>query len=608
MKISFEYKLKPRFRELWKKSIRRIILHLRIIKLMQENTDDKDKDFSDYLVQRSLKYLKLKTEINLPFCISLPDSRIKEIWGLYIGFLLIYTATITPFTISFLDVTSGNILFMFDIIIDICFLVDVLWNLNTSYYNEENILISRRWLILKNYLKKGLIVDAISSFPFTLFDITSHSYSSLLRIFRLRALSRLLKLSKLFKVVTKKDLGIIKEIQAFLCISHSFQRLIKFLFTMLLSIHIAACIWHWTSSFYDNCPGTWVFETGNVDSPIYRRYLLSLYWAMVTLGTIGYGDLRPYSNTEKIFAILWMIFALYFLSFAISSLSSMLSQIDIKKTVLRQKMAFIDDFSKEVKLSKRLKKELQKKLLDSIDRFNYSYSDRITLVNQFPKDLKLEIAYTMQKGYAARFDIFASEDDNLMLEILPLMQILTLQGMQSIYSYGENSTKIYFIISGRVHLLLNNEKTVFQVFGDNGYFGDIELLMNIPRLNTAVTATECRFMIMSTDIVKKIQAHFSSFYYKMKEAAHRRYIISQRARAEMKMLVEISKTECINKNNIGHIKDVIRKETVYNVKNVGFSKKYFGKIAAVENLEKTSVIIEECKESIAKINGLLDLL
>ena len=120
----------------------------------------------------------------------------------------------------------------------------------------------------------------------------------------------------------------------------------------------------------------------------------------------------------------------------------MLSQIDVKKTLLRQKMNFIDEFSKEIRLPKRLKKRLQNTLLKNIDRFTYSFYDRIELFSQLSRELKLEIAETMHKGLASRFPLFLEEDQNLLLEVLPLMENLLMPGLQSVYSSGESSNKI----------------------------------------------------------------------------------------------------------------------------------------------------------------------
>ena len=609
MKIFPEPIRKSRYQALWQKVIKTVILNQKIIRMIQ-NFASPDAGEINRVIRRSSALAKTLDSPSVPFGVILPYYRAKEIWDLFIAFFLIYTALVTPFTISFLDLVPGDFLSNLDIFIDITFIIDLILNVNTAFVNEDNVLIVNRAMIFKHYFKHGLVIDLISSFPFSLFDITTRGFSTLFRIFRLRALSRLLKLSRLFKVVSKKENSIAKFVQNLFSISHTLIRIIKFLGMLTLSVHLAACIWHWIAKSQDYDPSTWVYNTGNLDTALYRKYIISLYWALVTLATIGYGDIRPYSRMEQIFSIFWMIFALYFLSFSISSLSSMLSQIDIRKNLLRQKMSFVDDFSREVKLSKRLKKELQKILIHNIDRFNYSYEDRINLVSDFPNDLKLEIANSMQEGMATRFELFIREDDNLIQEVLPLMQNLLIPGSQILYSLGESSTKIYFLIRGRVHFLLKNEKTIFQIFSDKGYFGDWEVIFGIHRLNTAVTANECRVMILGVDIIKKIQKNFPQFYNKMKEAAKVRLSISKKAKAEMKALLKFNKTNTLKRrNSMNEVREIIRRKTL----TVDFSKiistnKVLQKAMARESLKLTTQYLDECREELAKAKDLFEQL
>lgn len=563
----------------------------------------------DNLIRRSSALVKTQMKLQVPFGVILPNNKLKEIWNLYIAFVLIYTALVTPFTLSFLDLQSGDLLYNLDAAIDVSFIVDLLLNLNTAYYNEDNALVVNRLSIVKNYFKHGLFIDFISSFPFSLFDITTRGFSTLFRILRLRALSRLLKLSRLFKVVSRKDNLISKYIQNLFSISHTLIRILKFLAMLTLSVHLAACIWHYTAKAQDYDPTTWIYRTGNIDAPIYRKYIISLYWTLVTLATIGYGDIRPYSQSEQLFSIFWMIFALYFVSFSISSLSSMLSQIDIRKNLLRQKMSFVDDFSKEVKLSKRLKKELQKILISSIDRFSYSYEDRNDLISEFPNDLKLEIANTMHKGLAARFSLFAFEDDNLIQEILPLMQNLSIPASQILYSLGESSTHIYFLIKGRVHFLLKNEKTVFQVVSDKDYFGDIEVIYETHRMNSAMTATECKMMVLGMDLIKKIHKNFPGFYTKMKEAAKSRLAISRKAKIEMKALLRMNKNDCLKRNSVNEVREIVRRKTL----TIDFNKmittnKVLQKNMAKLSLKLTCEYLDECRELLKRASDSLRLI
>ena len=74
--------------------------------------------------------------------------------------------------------------------------------------------------------------------------------------------------------------------------------------------------------------------------------MASMYWAITTMSTVGYGDITSYTEAEQILAIIWMLFGVCFFSFVIGSLSSMMSSTDSKAIDLKNKLKIIEDFTK----------------------------------------------------------------------------------------------------------------------------------------------------------------------------------------------------------------------------------------------------------------------
>lgn len=604
-----EIQRKLKYHQLWKNSFRKISLHLKIVRIITEFTNPQTEEFTQRIQGRSGRLRNSNIDLNLPYGIFLSESKTKEIWNLLMGVLLLYIAFATPFVISFLDEQQYRKFYGVDVLIDVFFIIDIIFTLNTAFYTEENMLVTSRKQIFLNYFRHGLAFDLVSSFPFSFIESPTGAYSNMIKFIRLRSAARLLRLSKIFKAFNNEESSVLKYIQHLLGISYSSEKVIKVVFQIFMCIHIAACVWHLLASIDEYGPETWVFRSKNVDSSLSRKYLLSLYWSMITLATIGYGEISPFSLSEKIFALFWMAFALYILSFSISSLSSMLSQIDLKKAHLNEQMNFIDEFSSEVKLSKRIKKELQHTVLQKLEKFTYSYENQKSLISDLTKDIKKEIALTLQGGIAIRFELFFLEDTNLIIEVLPLLENSVVKGMQKVYSAGENANKIYFLVKGRVNFLLKNEKTTFQVFSERGYFGDVETILGIPRLNSAETATECRFLIMGIELLRNVQKYFPGFYLKVKEAAIARMKVTQKAKVEMKTLLKLNKSANLNKRNLHTIRDIIRRKTgLINLDNkLKVNKSIQIKIAS-QRLKMTSEYLIECQENAVYINTLLNKL
>ena len=73
-----------------------------------------------------------------------PDKTPKGVANGILAFLLIYTATVMPYKIAFIDSVPGDGWFYLDIVIDTLFFLDVCVNLTSAYYDEERVLITNR--------------------------------------------------------------------------------------------------------------------------------------------------------------------------------------------------------------------------------------------------------------------------------------------------------------------------------------------------------------------------------------------------------------------------------------------------------------------------------
>jgi hypothetical protein len=53
-----------------------------------------------------------------------------------------------------------------------------------------------------------------------------------------------------------------------------------------------------------------VTQFGFENSTIYNLYVAANYFSVVTVFTIGYGDIYPTNSTERVFAIVLMLFGI----------------------------------------------------------------------------------------------------------------------------------------------------------------------------------------------------------------------------------------------------------------------------------------------------------
>ena len=79
----------------------------------------------------ALKIEILAEDIDPSWGIISPDNSIKGIWDLIVLFLVIFQAFVVPFRLCFGTVNTPNE-DIFDVIVDIMFMVDIVASFNTS--------------------------------------------------------------------------------------------------------------------------------------------------------------------------------------------------------------------------------------------------------------------------------------------------------------------------------------------------------------------------------------------------------------------------------------------------------------------------------------------
>ena len=108
----------------------------------------------------------------------------KVTWDWVILGLTFYTVIMVPFNLAVYRTSytsTGDITFLVvDSIVDIIFLIDIVFNFHTSFVGDDGAVIVDEAKIRRNYLRSGFPIDVMACLPYdmlNIFDMTSDNSS-----------------------------------------------------------------------------------------------------------------------------------------------------------------------------------------------------------------------------------------------------------------------------------------------------------------------------------------------------------------------------------------------------------------------------------------------
>ena len=226
-----------------------------------------------------------------------------------------------------------------------------------------------------------------------------------------------------------------------------------------------------TEQFYNN-NNHWISNMELVNEDNTTIYVASFYYCVTTLFSVGYGDIRPFNNTERIFSIIFMTIGLLFYSFLVTLTSLVVAKNNIKETLLKEKLTIL----KDIKDNHNINKNLYNKIHNAIKHTNKSYnSDKILLVEDLPSNLKDAIVLKIYDKKVKSLNYFNNlENKNFLLYACSLLKTQVYDKNYKLLYANQRITEIYFIAKGEILLSLDDELDNYKIARvfSREHFGD----------------------------------------------------------------------------------------------------------------------------------------
>ncbi|XP_026171102.1 potassium voltage-gated channel subfamily H member 6 [Mastacembelus armatus] len=435
----------------------------------------------------SRKVLSLESDVLPEYKLQVPEttwwillhySPFKAFWDWIILLLVLYTAVFTPYSAAFLlDEHRGlrqrscgytcSPLNVVDLMVDVLFIVDIGINLRTTYVDQNDEVVTQPSQIAKHYIKGWFPIDLFAAMPFDLLIFRSGSDE-------MATLTSLLKTARLLRLVrVARKLDRYSEYGAAV--------LFLLMCTFVLIAHWLACIWYaigfverpytetgWLDNLAEQLGKAYNDSDATSGPSVKDKYVTALYFTLSSLTSVGFGNVSPNTNSEKIFSICVMVIGSLMYASIFGNVSAIIQRLYAGTTRYHTQMLRVKEFIRFHQIPCGLRQRLE-------EYFQHAWTytngiDMNAVLKGFPESLQADICLHLNRSLLQNCKAFRGGSQACLRALAVRFKTVHAPPGDTLIHYGDILDSLCFISRGSIHVV--RDGVVVAILEKNDTFGE----------------------------------------------------------------------------------------------------------------------------------------
>ncbi|KAM6913176.1 voltage-gated delayed rectifier potassium channel KCNH5 [Xenentodon cancila] len=469
---------------------------------------------SDILPQYKQEAPKTPPHIILHYC------TFKTTWDWVILILTFYTAIMVPYNVSFKTKQNNIVWLVLDSVVDVIFLVDIVLNFHTTFVGPGGEVISDPKLIRMNYLKTWFVIDLLSCLPYDIINAFENVDEGISSLFSSLKVVRLLRLGR-----------VARKLDHYL--EYGAAVLVLLVCVFGLVAHWLACIWYSIGDYevIDEATNTikmdsWLYQLAiSIGSP-YRYnasgtgqweggpgkdslYITSLYFTMTSLTTIGFGNIAPTTDGEKIFSVAMMMVGSLLYATIFGNVTTIFQQMYANTNRYHEMLNNVRDFLKLYQVPKGLSERVMDYIVSTWSMTKGIDTEKVLSI--CPKDMRADICVHLNRKVFNEHPAFRLASDGCLRSLAVEFQTIHCAPGDLIFHAGESVDTLCFVVSGSLEVIQDDE--VIAILGKGDVFGDVfwkEITLAHACANVRAL-TYCDLHVIKREALLKVLEFYTAF-------------------------------------------------------------------------------------------------
>ncbi|MBF0416257.1 MAG: ion transporter [Magnetococcales bacterium] len=390
-----------------------------------------------------------------------------------------------------------------DFVLTALFLIDILIMFHTPFLRNNELITDPR-LIREHYLKKRFTLDLIATIPWDMILMMwlaqdSH-YVYAIQLLRLLRMLRFPSIVANLRSTTGNAL-----VDAIYLETNQKIRVFMLLFWVLVILNAIACGWILLN------------DTANKD-PL-SIYIQAFYWLIVTVATVGYGDITPQTDLARIYAVLVMMVGIGMYGYIIGTVSTTIANANAQKQRRHEKFSALAEFMQRYEIPLATQNDI-------FSFYDHFLRDRMTMateiLQELPEELRREIDKYVNLFMLRSVPFFQHASHECLMDMVGCLTTTICTPKEIIIRAGDKGNEMYFLFHGEVEVLDAQNRPLVRLRAGS-FFGEIALLRQVERVATVRALTFCDLYVLSRAEFSRVMASYPDFACQLDAVVQERY-------------------------------------------------------------------------------------
>ena len=324
------------------------------------------------------------------------------------------------------------------------------------------------------------------------------------------------------------------------------------MFLLVFSAHVLGCFI--TIIMQSEPDNNWLLhynaELANGESWV--RYLTAMYWATVTLTTMGYGDIVPVTNVERIYVIMVALVGAVIFSHCLGTISSLISQVAGVEDRVQAKLRSVQEYLQFRGIPTEVRRKVKAHYQHCWRRSAVPYDEQ-TILSELSGGLRSQVLRSIGGTVVLELPIFAGFEAECVGFLASRLQKMVFTEGEVIYREGSDAAEMLIVVEGQVELqaergrghagrhswqrmsvaeaaMLDDPASglgAVQEVGDGDTLGELALFPDLygrTRLETAVARTWGKAYTPAAEDLPEIEAQYPDVVAKLRELCELKFL------------------------------------------------------------------------------------